>query len=484
MNSTTNIPITILSEQQLLQIIDTYDNMNDENITNSLNAIFKHAIEMRYYLVFTKLLSDSRIDPSMYDNYAIIFASKNNYTYALINLLKHPKVNPADQNNKAIRKACMNGKTEAVISLLQDNRIDPSAKHNYCIGIASLKGYTDIAKLLLKDPRVNPCEYDNYPIKWASIKGHVEIVEVLLQDSRVDCNADNNFAIIEAMRNGHLEVVKLLLPRTDMNKINDVELLIFAENNGFIKEKDITSDKMKRALYLITKNILGIDNFYVDGEILTSESGVITTLTPEEKLYTSDKIVGASAKKCPYGEKIMASKLEETVIPKSKKILTLESLINNCKYDNNFFHRMIIDVVQRKDHSIDTVVSIQFLYDNNKIVFLDNDHGSECWLGCILDWCVEGSHIQIIRSMFDTQKYNKNASYVNYQSLIRNLKEAIRNSNEELAEILVSNAGCLEGENLIEMAYKYELPNIVKLLATKLDMSNVYDIRIHLMANA
>ena len=57
----------------------------------------------------------------------------------------------------------------------------------------------------------------------------MEIVHLLLQDSRVDPTAQDNYAIKQASRNGHLEIVKLLIPRTDLTKITNEDILNIAK---------------------------------------------------------------------------------------------------------------------------------------------------------------------------------------------------------------------------------------------------------------
>jgi hypothetical protein len=48
--------------------------------------------------------------------------------------------------------------------LLTDSRVDPSARDNYAIRSASRNGHTDVAKVLLADARVDPSAMDVSPI--------------------------------------------------------------------------------------------------------------------------------------------------------------------------------------------------------------------------------------------------------------------------------------------------------------------------------
>jgi len=79
--------------------------------------------------------------------------------------------------------------------LLTDTRVNPSDEDNYAIQLASETGRFEVVKLLLevgpserfpKRERVNPSAYRNFAIRKASENGHLEIVKLLLNDSRVE----------------------------------------------------------------------------------------------------------------------------------------------------------------------------------------------------------------------------------------------------------------------------------------------------------
>ena len=63
---------------------------------------------------------------------------------------------------------------------------DPSIHDNYAIQWASKNGYLEVVQELLKDNRVDPSANNNYAIQWASNNGHLEVVQELLKDNRVD----------------------------------------------------------------------------------------------------------------------------------------------------------------------------------------------------------------------------------------------------------------------------------------------------------
>ena len=79
----------------------------------------------------------------------------------------------------AIGYASRNGYLEIVKPLLSDSRVDPSDDNNYAIRWASENGHLEIVELLLSDLRVDPSDDDNYAIKEASNNGYVKIVNLL-----------------------------------------------------------------------------------------------------------------------------------------------------------------------------------------------------------------------------------------------------------------------------------------------------------------
>lgn len=70
-------------------------------------------------------------------------------------------------------------------SLLTDTKVDPSVENNYAIRWASRFGHADVVKLLLSDPRVDPSADNNYAIRCAYREHHNEVLKLLLADSRV-----------------------------------------------------------------------------------------------------------------------------------------------------------------------------------------------------------------------------------------------------------------------------------------------------------
>ena len=125
---------------------------------NSVQDQFDNAVTSNDIVKATLLLTDTRVDPAMYDNEAIQFASKHGYIEIVQLLLADKRVDPTTFDNYAIRKASQNGHVEVVKLLLADSRVDPAENNNQAIGFASRRGHIKIVKLLLTDHRVNPLD--------------------------------------------------------------------------------------------------------------------------------------------------------------------------------------------------------------------------------------------------------------------------------------------------------------------------------------
>lgn len=224
-----------LSTPQALEIVKTIMLNTDANTIEVLNKIFIELIELNYHLEIIKvLLLDSRVDPSLNGNKAIISASENGLTDIVAILLSDPSINPGDHVNAPIGFAAKNGHTSVVELLLKDPRVDPIDDNNYALVEASRYNRVATVKLLLLDPRINPSAMKNNALNIASLNGHIEIVKLLLQDPRVDPNNNINKIIESAFYGNHLNIVKLLLPKIDLSKITYTKILDIAKEMNLI----------------------------------------------------------------------------------------------------------------------------------------------------------------------------------------------------------------------------------------------------------
>lgn len=116
--------------------------------------------------------------------------------------------------------ACENGDLSSVDLILQKNLVDPSAYNNWAIITTSFKWRLNILERLLQDERVDPSVMDNRLIQSASCYGHYEYVKLLLQDYRVDPSANNSYAIRSARFNGYINIILLLLQDKRVDKLS------------------------------------------------------------------------------------------------------------------------------------------------------------------------------------------------------------------------------------------------------------------------
>ena len=185
------------------------------------------------------LLKDGRIDPSEFDNQALINASVGGFAEIVEILLKYSQVNPSAQKNKALNEACRQRSIKVVNLLVSDPRtqpsyeailesirrkdddiflilmngmkIDPSYQDNILILEASKSGCVGAVEYLLKHAIVDPATENNYPIIEASGRGNYMTVELLLNDFRVNPFDQNSLAISKALKNRYTDIVTMLL---------------------------------------------------------------------------------------------------------------------------------------------------------------------------------------------------------------------------------------------------------------------------------
>ncbi|EPZ33528.1 hypothetical protein ROZALSC1DRAFT_26861 [Rozella allomycis CSF55] len=119
--------------------------------------------------------------------------------------------------------ACENGNFDLVEYLVSTDKVDPAVFDNHAIKWASSFGHDEIVKYLISDKRVDPTAENNAAIRWACQAGHAKVVEILLSDVRVNPNASFSSCLINSCKAGHCEVVKLLLDdwRIDLRKCKE-----------------------------------------------------------------------------------------------------------------------------------------------------------------------------------------------------------------------------------------------------------------------
>jgi hypothetical protein len=118
------------------------------------------------------LLSDSRVDPSFRDHYALITASEFGYRELVEILLSHPKVDPTTKDNSAIRSACENGHIDTVKLLWTHPGVRASVDGYKIIDSVCGRGHVSVVEFLIRNLGVDPAANDNLALRRASKGGH------------------------------------------------------------------------------------------------------------------------------------------------------------------------------------------------------------------------------------------------------------------------------------------------------------------------
>lgn len=350
-------------------------------------------------------------------------------------LLQDVRINP-DIDSELFGSIIKSDNIELLELLLQDPRIDPSISNSRALRVAAETGRSAMVKLLLQDARIDPNCCKGYPIGLAAQKGHTDVVKLLLQDPRVNPSLDDNYALNNASLHGNTEIVKLLLldPRVDPQFPNN-DSIKNASRGNHIDIVKLLIPRIDLSKITDTK-ILDIAKSMCDPVLIQSTDTIIDT--------TAD------------------------TSPKSETILVLESLFLNDKYDVNFFNQMFYNARNRNDLEV-----IEYLLKKQKVSF-------EICTTKTISWAIQNNHILIVKLLSILNRTSKSCT-----EFIGSLFMAIELGHEEIVEILVNNNYAIDehGYNsYIKIAFDKNLPRTVKLLSTKTDMTKIYDIRIHVMA--
>lgn len=84
---------------------------------------------------------------------------------------------------------------EVIKFFLQNETIDPSLNNNYAIIWASMKGHLDLVKILAQDHRVNLTINNNAPIRYAMMHNHSDVVKFLIP--KIDISKITDITILE-----------------------------------------------------------------------------------------------------------------------------------------------------------------------------------------------------------------------------------------------------------------------------------------------
>lgn len=96
--------------------------------------------------------------------------------------------------------ACKYGFADVVRLLLTDDRVDPSIFYNEPVQLASEYGHADVVQILLEDSRVDPAYICNAALQYACENSHLDVIRILLADSRTDPSAQCYASIEKACK--------------------------------------------------------------------------------------------------------------------------------------------------------------------------------------------------------------------------------------------------------------------------------------------
>jgi len=188
--------------------------MNNKYNT-TLSILLLGAIDEGDFDKTVNLLHDSRVDPTLRNNYALRHAAKYGYLPIVKLLLADSRVDPTALDNMAIKDAAYEGMVAIVKLLYNDKRVnksfDISKDSNYVFNMMCREGDLDMVELLLLDDRLDPTMNNNYALRLAAEGGFYQIIEVLLADSRIDAGYDENDALNQACYHNHFDCAALLL---------------------------------------------------------------------------------------------------------------------------------------------------------------------------------------------------------------------------------------------------------------------------------
>ena len=118
-------------------------------------------------------------------------------------------VDPSINNNFAIVFCSERGNHVAVKSLMVDQRVDPRARGGAAIKLASANGHSEVVKLLLNEIGYDDEELE-FSVTIAMYNGHKEVLLEILKDGRVDIDKNGN-RLKWAAANRDIEVISAIL---------------------------------------------------------------------------------------------------------------------------------------------------------------------------------------------------------------------------------------------------------------------------------
>ena len=216
--------------------LDGYRKETSPAYVDILNRLLLIASKRNYINVVSRLLSDSRVDPSYeeqnkdmfgsnYINKSALAEATGEYNLEIVDMLLNDGranlfvkgfVGTYSILSIAAGRGANNIRTSIVKRLIKDPRtaehINEGLVGALDIGIHNVNVQRwDLIDWLLNNTKADPSIQDNKTIIYACADGPIELVKILLKDSRVNPADKHNDAIIAAAEYNKLMVLDLLL---------------------------------------------------------------------------------------------------------------------------------------------------------------------------------------------------------------------------------------------------------------------------------
>jgi len=201
----------IYGEWDSLQLMLDYARDLDPSIPN--NEIFIAACEHANLDLAKRMLSDERVfKKEKKNNHGFEIAIESGKIAIITLLCQWPNLVTYDNLCRGFLKIVSHSYVEIIRYFMEEKLVDPSFYDNEAIITAVHAGNEEVIKILLADTRVNPgARQSNALIDAIKTRQSLEIIEALLKSPHVDLAAQHNLPIIEAVKSGRAAVVSLLL---------------------------------------------------------------------------------------------------------------------------------------------------------------------------------------------------------------------------------------------------------------------------------
>jgi hypothetical protein len=185
---------------------------------------FKEAVLSNDLKTVQRLIGEG-VDPSLWDNYAIRWASIRGYTKMVERLLLDSRIDPNDW--VLFEEVCGKGHLEVVESLLLDSRVDNDiimSNFGTPLSAAAEHCHVDIVKALLASPTVKFSGFDYQAMYLIFRYASIEVCELFIKDQRWrDPEFDIETEFQEFPYSGHPEASRVLLDNNAVKATDEIK---------------------------------------------------------------------------------------------------------------------------------------------------------------------------------------------------------------------------------------------------------------------